>query len=138
MFTYEMASELQGFHRPTEMKEFAEETFNLLKETVVSNIGDVRREAFRLATGNMKESPFSSKALAELRHKWAKLLESPSQALIVDEGQPFLLRGLAQWLKKFGDLTMASWLMERIPLLLVFGLGWTNHSPDVLRFSLRR
>ena len=93
----------RAFHRPTEMKEFAEETFNLLKETAVSNIGDVRREAFRLATGNMKESPFSSKALAELRHKWAKLLESPSQALIVDEGQPFLLRGLAQWLKKFGD-----------------------------------
>ena len=37
----------RGFHRPTEMKEFAEETFNLLKEAVVSNIGDVRREAFR-------------------------------------------------------------------------------------------
>ena len=51
----------------------------------------------------MKASPFSPETLAGLRHKWSRLLESPSQALVVDEGQPFLLRGLAQWLKRFGD-----------------------------------
>ena len=93
----------RAFHRSTEMKDFAEETFKLLKETVISNIGDVRREAFRLATGNMQASPFGLEALSALRRKWSRLLESPSQALVVDEGQPFLLRGLSQWLKKFGD-----------------------------------
>ena len=93
----------RAYHRPTEMNDFAEETYKLLEETVTSNIGDVRREAFRLATGNMKASPFSPETLAGLRHKWSRLLESPSQALVVDEGQPFLLRGLAQWLKRFGD-----------------------------------
>ena len=86
----------RAFHRPAGMKELAE-------ETVISTIGDVRREAFRLATGNMHASPFDLKVLTDLRHRWSKLLESPSQALVVDEGQPFLLRGLAQWLKKFGD-----------------------------------
>ena len=86
----------RAFHRPADMKELAEETFKFLQ-------GDVRREAFRLATGNMHASPFDLKVLTDLRHRWAKLLESPSQALVVEEGQPFLLRGLAQWLKKFGD-----------------------------------
>ena len=93
----------RAFHRPTDMKELAEETFKLLEETVISTIGDVRREAFRLATGNMHASPFDLRVLTDLRHRWSKLLESPSQALVVDEGQPFLMRGLAQWLKKFGD-----------------------------------
>ena len=93
----------RAFHRPTEMNNFAEETFKLLEETVTSTIGDVRREAFRLATGNMQASPFGLEVLSTLRHKWSRLLESPWQALVVDEGQPFLLRGLAQWLKKFGD-----------------------------------
>ena len=89
----------RAFHRSTEMKDFAEETFKLLEETVISNIGDVRREAFRLATGNMQASPFGLEVLSALWRKWSRLLESPSQ----DEGQPFLLRGLSQWLKKFGD-----------------------------------
>ena len=67
----------RAFHRPTDMINFAEETFKLLEETVTSNIGDVRREAFRLATGNMKASPFGLEVLSNLRHKWSKLLESP-------------------------------------------------------------
>ncbi len=93
----------RAFHRPPEMKVLAEETFKLLEETVISTIGDVRREAFRLATGNMHASPFDLKVLTNLRHRWSELLESPSQALVVDDRQPFLLRRLAQWLKKFGD-----------------------------------
>ena len=74
-----------------------------MEETVIATIGDVRREAFRLATGNMHASPFGAKVLDTLRPRWAELLDSPAQALIVDEGQPVLLRGLAQWLKRFED-----------------------------------
>ena len=40
--------------------ELAKATFKLLEDTVVATVGDVRREAFRLATGNMKESPVRS------------------------------------------------------------------------------
>jgi len=78
-------------------------TLKLLEDTVVATVGDVRREAFRLATGNMKESPFDDEVLKSLRGRWAKLLDAPNQALVIDEGQPFLLRGLSQWLRKFED-----------------------------------
>ena len=86
-----------------QVKKLAEDTFQLLEDTVVSTVGDIRREAFRLATGNMHSSHFDSMVLSCLRARWSKLLRSPTQALIVDDGQPFLLRGLAQWLQMFGD-----------------------------------
>ena len=93
----------RGFYRSSDMLDLAKATFKLLEDTVVANVGDVRREAFRLATGNMKESPFDGEVLRSLRGRWAKLLDAPDQALVVDEGQPFLLRGLSQWLRKFED-----------------------------------
>ena len=47
----------------------------------------------------------------ELRAKWAALLPDPVDALRVDEGQPFLLRALSQYLKVFGDPD-AHWLID--------------------------
>ena len=93
----------RGYYRSSDMLDLAKATFKLLEDTVVATVGDVRREAFRLATGNMKESPFDGEVLRSLRGRWAKLLDAPDQALVVDEGQPFLLRGLSQWLRKFED-----------------------------------
>ena len=90
----------RGYYRSSEMLELA---FKLLEDTVVSTVGDLRREAFRLATGNMKSSPFDDGTLKRLREQWARLLAVPEQALIVGDGQPFLLRGLSQWLRKFED-----------------------------------
>ncbi|CAL1152593.1 unnamed protein product [Cladocopium goreaui] len=59
--------------------------------------------AFRLATGKLVESPFSRETLENLRKQWAGLLPDPVSALVVAEGQPFLLHGLAQWLEIFED-----------------------------------
>ena len=64
------------------MKALADATFTLLEETVIATIGDVRREAFRLATGNMHASPFDAKVLDTLRARWAELLDSPAQSSI--------------------------------------------------------
>ena len=61
-------------------------------------------------TGKITESPFSEQALNDLRDGWANLLPDPADAKIVDEGQPFLLRALSQWLKKFNDPD-AHWLV---------------------------
>ena len=60
-------------------------------------------EAFRLVTGRISVSPFTKEKLDEARKRWAALLPCPKDALVVDGGQPFLLRGLALWLKAFDD-----------------------------------
>lgn len=46
---------------------------------------------------------FEEEVLLDLRKQWAALLADRADAMVVDEGQPFLLRGLAQWLTVFGD-----------------------------------
>ena len=56
-----------------------------------------------MVTGKIESSPFAGDELTKLRAAWAKLLPDPEDAVIIDEGQPFLLRGLAQWLAIFGD-----------------------------------
>ena len=85
------------------MKQLAEATYNILLETVTSSISDVRLEAFRLVTGKIQVSPFTRDKLDEARRRWAALLPCPKDALVIDDGQPFLLRGLALWLKAFDD-----------------------------------
>ena len=93
----------RGIRRTDKMKKLAHDTFTLLLDTVNRCIPDVRAEAFRLATGKLVESPFSQEALENLRKQWAGLLPDPVSALVVAEGQPFLLHGLAQWLEIFED-----------------------------------
>eukprot|EP00435_Cladocopium_sp_Y103_P055945 s233_g18.t1 len=61
-------------------------------------IQDIRKEAFKLVT-----SPFNGELLTRLRQKLVALLRDPADALIKDDGQPFFLRLLAQWLEVFGD-----------------------------------
>ena len=54
-------------------------------------------------TGKIEASPFTPEVLGSLRKNWSELLSDPADALVVDDGQPFLLRGLAQWLHVFED-----------------------------------
>jgi hypothetical protein len=75
----------------------------LLQEFVVSQIGDLRKEAFHLALGRLQGSPFSERALQQLRERWAQLLLSPASALELTEGQPFFLHLLAQTLEVMED-----------------------------------
>ncbi|CAK9105104.1 Uncharacterized protein SCF082_LOCUS49005 [Durusdinium trenchii] len=56
-------------------------------------------------------SACEDEVLAVLRREWAGLLPDPEDALVVDQGQPFLLRGLAQWLKVFSDPD-TKWLVD--------------------------
>ena len=93
------------------MKRLAAATFDLLSDTVRQVIQDPRKEAFRLVTGKLTQSPFPAEVLTPLRSKWAELLSDPGDALVVDQGQPFLLRGLAQWLGVFEDPD-AKWLVD--------------------------
>ena len=93
------------------MKELAAATFDLLRRMVQRVIEKPKKEAFRLVTGKLSQSPFSEEVLAVLRREWAGLLLDPEDALVVDQGQPFLLRGLAQWLKVFSDPD-ANWLVD--------------------------
>ena len=93
------------------MVALADSTFSLLSECVDACISDVRKEAFKLVTGKIKESPFGEQALQNLRKKFADLLPDPADAMVVDEGQPFYLRALSQWLKKFNDPDVR-WLVD--------------------------
>ena len=62
------------------MLKLANKTFDLLASCVDSCIPDVRKEAFRLVTGKIQQSPFGEPALQELRTKWAALLPDPVDA----------------------------------------------------------
>ena len=106
-----MAPKGTGRERSEEMKRLAAATFDLLSDTVRQVIQDPRKEAFRLVTGKLTQSPFPAEVLTPLRSKWAELLSDPGDALVVDQGQPFLLRGLAQWLGVFEDPD-AKWLVD--------------------------
>lgn len=92
----------RGVRRTSEMKGLAAATFELLSNVVHECIPDLRLAAFELVTGKFQGSPFSDDVLKELRQRWANLLRDPVDALVIDDGQPFLLRGLAQWLSAFG------------------------------------
>lgn len=85
----------RGERRTAEMVKLAGATFNLLLDCVNKCIGDVRKEAFKLVTGKITESPFSQQALADLREGWVSLLPDPADARVVDDGQPFFLRALS-------------------------------------------
>eukprot|EP00435_Cladocopium_sp_Y103_P032400 s670_g8.t1 len=93
----------RGLRRSDEMKKLALDTYNLLMATVRECIPDFRGAAFKFVTGKFESSPFSAEALMELRGRWASFLPDFTDALVVDDGQPFLLRGLAQWLRVFHD-----------------------------------
>ena len=97
--------------RPPEMVQLADATFNILAECVDECIHDARLEAFKLVTGKLESSPFNEASLMKLRERWAGLLPDPVDAKVVDTGQPFYLRALAQWLRLYKDPDV-HWLMD--------------------------
>jgi hypothetical protein len=99
----------RGTGRTHDMIKLADDTFNLLVEGVRESVGDLRMEAFKLVTGKLTQSPFTSTALQKVRSKWFSLLKDPNDAAVLDEGQPFFLRALSQWLTCFEDPD-AHWL----------------------------
>ena len=83
----------------------AEQVAELLQDFLVKEIGDLRREAFRLALGHYQQSPFSQEQLQTLRRKIATLLRPGNEdALLVQPPrQPFFLYLLAESLKELDD-----------------------------------
>ena len=93
----------RGHRRPSHMKKLAADTFGFLQSAVRETFQDVRTSAFKLVTGKMQSSPFSEALLEKVRSQIACLLRDPDDARRCDEGQPFHLRLLAQWLGVFED-----------------------------------
>lgn len=90
-------------NRPESSRQLARDTYNLLESVVVAELGDVRAMSFKLVTGKLESSPFPAAALDRARKRLAELVGAPDAALLVDEGQPFFLRLLASWLRRYGD-----------------------------------
>ena len=101
------APQSRGHGRKAHMKVLAAETYRCLHAAVMGAIKDVRREAFKLVTGKLQASPFSSELLHKVRSQIASQLRDPTEAMVVDSGQPFLLRLLSQWLEVFEDPDVA-------------------------------
>ncbi len=86
-----------------ESKNLAKKLYYLVEQFVIREIGDVRGKSFRLAAGQPSESPFKEQSMGKLRQEWSRLLPRPDSALVVPEGQPFLLEMMSQTLEIFGD-----------------------------------
>eukprot|EP00435_Cladocopium_sp_Y103_P008858 s800_g2.t1 len=93
----------RGHNRNKAMTSLALSTFQCLVEGVHEAVQDIRKEAFKLVTGKLQKSPFSEEMLMRVRAKLAAMLRDPADALVKDDGQPFYLRMLAQWLEAFED-----------------------------------
>ena len=93
----------RGTYLGMEAQQMGRKLKELLQEFVMSQIGDLRKEAFHLALGRLQSSPFSESALQQLRERWAQLLPSPASAMELTEGQPFFLHLLAQTLEVMED-----------------------------------
>ena len=82
----------------------AERVRGLLREFVTCHLKDPRDMAFRLATGHLKASPFSSASMQKLRRSVVSLIPGGSTDLLrVPERQPFYLYLLAESLRILGD-----------------------------------
>eukprot|EP00435_Cladocopium_sp_Y103_P051871 s108_g16.t1 len=128
----------RGLRRSDQMKQLALKTYELLRDTVRSNIADVRTAAFKLVIGKFESSPFSTDELWRLRSQWAALLPDPAEAVVVDEGQPslkprpsqFLPRGLEfSLVRGLGPVPSALqrlwyWVAGRLTLAVGFKFAW--------------
>ena len=70
----------------SDMVKLADDTYKILADAVTAETKDVRREAFKLVTGKLLESPFSERCLERARSKWFALLDDPQSAAVVDDG----------------------------------------------------
>eukprot|EP00435_Cladocopium_sp_Y103_P002182 s465_g1.t1 len=93
----------RGHKRNKAMTGLALSTFECLVEGVHEAVHDIRKEAFKLVTGKLQKSPFTEEMLSRVRAKLASMLRDPAEAMVKDDGQPFYLRMLAQWLEAFED-----------------------------------
>ena len=82
-----------------EANHHAEQIASLLFEFLVEEIGDFRKEAFRLALGHHNSSPFDPMKLQELRRKIAALLRPGDEGSLLHcpHRQPFFLSLLAEF-----------------------------------------
>ena len=69
----------RGANLGTEAKHLAEELHKRTRAWVLKHVSVTRREAFSLALGRTKQSPFSEDQLDELRRSWAEVLPMPVQ-----------------------------------------------------------
>ena len=83
----------------------AEQVSELLHEFLLKEMGDLRRESFRLALGHYDKSPFGSEQLQSLRKKVAALLRPGGEGPLLEcpARQPFFLHLLAESLKELDD-----------------------------------
>ena len=123
--------EQRGAFMRDEAKKLANDVYGLVEKFVVSEIGDVRDKSFRLAVGQFSESPFSEQALTKLRYEWSRLLPRPDSALVVPEGQPFLLEMMSQTLEIFGDPDWMILTTDKESFATGVPVGFDNPLPRV-------
>ena len=93
----------RGLKLGFEARDLSEKLFERTKSWVIANVGDLKREAFKLALGQHEQSPFTEEQLQQLRASWAELLPAPDAALKKADGQPFFLNLLSQALRLLED-----------------------------------
>ena len=101
----------------------------ILQQVVHDEIPDVRRMSFKLASGQVKESPFSAEALHSARSKIANLLPDAQQAMCCPERQPFYLFLLAQSLEMMGDPDFEILVQGKESFAEGIPLGWDKPLP---------
>ena len=97
------APECRGLNLDGDKKAFIDKLAILVRKFVVSQIADLKRETFRLATGNMSQPPFSEEAMERLREDWFTLLGGHTWLRERTQYQPFFLFALCETLKLMGD-----------------------------------
>ena len=81
----------------------AEGLQRVVRNFVLSEVGDVKLMTFKLAAGRIESSPSSPGAMQRLREELASLTQDPALAMAVPAGQPFYLHLLSQSLRELGD-----------------------------------
>ena len=81
----------------------AEGLQRVVRNFVLSEVGDVKLMTFKLAAGRIESSPFSPEAMQRLREELASLTQDPALSMTVPARQPFYLHLLSQSLRELGD-----------------------------------
>ena len=81
----------------------AEGLQRVVRNFVLSEVGDVKLMTFKLAAGRIESSPFRPEAMQRLREELASLTQDPALSMTVPARQPFYLHLLSQSLRELGD-----------------------------------
>ena len=93
----------RGTGLSTDRVAFVDQLALIIRTFVIRHIVDLKRSTFQLATGHMKEMPFTKEALDELREQWFQLLGGAGTLGVVTPHQPFFLFALEETLRRMGD-----------------------------------